>query len=114
MKKLIAAAALSAAIILSVPAHADSDQWQTALYALGVNGGLNFLAQRINPQEKAMADAQRRMFEAQNAPEYPSFICNSNPVDCSYQRGVYDQAKEQWYNAKDDAYNCGRYGTDCQ
>ena len=113
MKKVIVAAALSAAII-SAPVYAISDQLQTALYALGVNGGLDFLAQRINPQEKAMADAQRRMFEAQNAPEYPSFICNSNPVDCSYQRGVYDQAKEQWYNAKDDAYNCGRYGTDCQ
>ena len=113
MKKVIVAAALSAAII-SAPVYAMSDQLQTALYALGVNGGLNFLAQRINPQENAMADAQRRMFEAQNAPEYPSFICNSNPVDCSYQRGVYDQAKEQWYNAKDDAYNCGRYGTDCQ
>ena len=112
MKKVIVAAALSAAII-SAPVYAMSDQLQTALYALGVNGGLNFLAQRINPQENAMADAQRRMFEAQNAPEYPSFICNSNPVDCSYQRGVYDQAKEQWYNAKDDAYNCGRYGTDC-
>ena len=113
MKKVIVAAALSAAII-SAPVYAISDQLQTALYALGVNGGLNFLAQRINPQENAMADAQRRMFEAQNAPEYPNFICNSNPVDCSYQRGVYDQAKEQWYNAKDDAYNCGRYGTDCQ
>jgi len=113
MKKVIVAAALSAAIV-SAPVYAISDQLQTALYALGVNGGLDFLAQRINPQENAMADAQRRMFEAQNAPEYPSFICNSNPVDCSYQRGVYDQAKEQWYNAKDDAYNCGRYGTDCQ
>ena len=113
MKKVIVAAALSAAII-SAPVYAISDQLQTALYALGVNGGLNILAQRINPQENAMADAQRRMFEAQNAPEYPNFICNSNPVDCSYQRGVYDQAKEQWYNAKDDAYNCGRYGTDCQ
>ena len=116
MKKLIAAAALSAAIIVSVPAHANSDQLTTALYALGLNGGLNFLAQLTNPQEDAMAESQRRMFEIQNAgqSDYPNFICNSNPVDCSYQRGVYDQAKEQWYNAKDDAYNCGRYGTDCQ
>jgi len=113
MKKLIVAAALSAAII-SAPVYAISDQLQTALYALGVNGGLDFLAQRVSPQENAMADAQRRMFEARNTPEYPSFVCNSDPIECSYQRGVYDQAKEQWYNAKDDAYNCGRYGTDCR
>ena len=116
MKKLIAAAALSAAILVSVPAHADSDQLTTALYALGLNGGLNFLAQLTNPQEDAMAESQRRMFEIQTGgqSDYPNFICNSDPVECSYQRGIYDQAKEQWYAAKDDAYNCGRYGKDCQ
>ena len=113
MKKVIVAVALSAAIV-SAPAYAISDQLQTALYALGVNGGLNFLAQKTNPQENAMADAQRRMYEARNTPEYPSFVCNGTPVECSYQRGVYDQAKEQWYNAKNDAYDCGRYGTNCK
>jgi len=114
MKKLIVAAALSAAI--AAPAHAISDQLEGALYAIGVSGGINWVVNQTNPQDDAMADAQRRMFEAQNnnGDGYPNFICNSNPVDCSYQRGVYDQAKEQWYKAKDDAYNCGRYGTDCQ
>tara|TARA_B110000495_G_C22871058_1_gene507951 strand:+ start:473 stop:844 length:372 start_codon:yes stop_codon:yes gene_type:complete len=118
MKKLIAAAALSAAIIVSVPAHADSssDQLTSALYALGVNGGLNFLAQLTNPQEDAMADSKRALWEARNGgqSDYPNFICNSDPVECSYQRGIYDQAKEQWNSAKDAAYNCGRYGKDCQ
>ena len=114
MKKLMIVVA-AIATLSTAPAHADS-QLAGALYAIGVSGGLNWIAQRTNPQENAMADSQRRMFEIQNAEAsgYPNFICNSDPVECSYQRGIYDQAKEQWYQAKDDAYNCGRYGTDCQ
>ena len=117
MKKVILAVlAVGALSTASAPAQAMSDQLEGALYAIGVSGGLNWIAQRTNPQENAMADAQRRMYEAQNGgnQEYPNFVCNSDPVECSYQRGIYDQAKEQWYQAKDNAYNCGRYGTDCQ
>ena len=110
---MIAVAAI--ATLSTAPAHADS-QLEGALYAIGVSGGLNWIAQRTNPQENAMADSQRRMYEIQNAEAsgYPNFICNSDPVECSYQRGIYDQAKEQWYQAKDNAYNCGRYGKNCQ
>jgi hypothetical protein len=113
MKKLMIAVA-AIATLSTAPAHADS-QLAGALYAIGVSGGLNWIAQRTNPQEDAMADSQRALYESQrDVNEYPNFICNSDPVECSYQRGIYDQAKEQWYQAKDNAYNCGRYGTDCQ
>ena len=114
MKKLMIAVA-AIATLSTAPTYADS-QLSGALYAIGVSGGLNWIAQRTNPQENAMADSQRRMFEIRNAEasEYPNFICNSDPVECSYQRGIYDQAKEQWYQAKDNAYNCGRYGKNCQ
>ena len=116
MKKLMIAVA-AIATLSTAPAQAMSDQLSGALYAIGVSGGLNWIAQQTNSkvQEDAMAESRRRMYEVQNPQqEYPNFICNSDPVECSYQRGIYDQAKQQWYQTKDDAYNCGRYGTDCQ
>ena len=116
MKKVILAVlAVGALSTASAPAQAMSDQISGALLAIGVSGGLNWIVQQTNPQEDAMADSQRALYESQrDVNEYPNFICNSDPVECSYQRGIYDQAKEQWYQAKDNAYNCGRYGTDCQ
>ena len=114
MKKLMIAVAAIAALS-TAPANADS-QLAGALYAIGVSGGLNWIAQRTNPQEDAMADSQRRMFEIRNAEAsgYPNFVCYSDPIECSRQRGAYDAAKLQWMEAQQNAYNCGRYGKDCQ
>jgi len=45
--------------------------------------------------------------------EFPPFYCKGSGVDCAYQRGVYEREKEEWEDRREKAYECGRYGRNC-
>ena len=49
-----------------------------------------------------------------NSDSFPPFKCRGDAIDCSYQKGVYDREKEEWYDKKQKAYECGRYGRNCE
>jgi hypothetical protein len=45
--------------------------------------------------------------------QFPPFNCKGSGIDCAYQRGVYEREKEEWEDAREKAYECGRYGRNC-
>ena len=45
---------------------------------------------------------------------FPPFSCRGSGIECAYQRGVYEREKEEWEDARDKAYECGRYGRNCE
>jgi hypothetical protein len=45
--------------------------------------------------------------------QFPPFRCKGSGIDCAYQRGVYEREKEEWEDAREKAYECGRYGRNC-
>ena len=46
--------------------------------------------------------------------EFPPFRCRGNSIKCSYERGVYEREREEWEDAKQKAYECGRTGRNCE
>ena len=46
--------------------------------------------------------------------EFPPFRCQGDGISCAYQQGVYEKEKEDWYDKKQKAYECGRYGRNCE
>ena len=49
-----------------------------------------------------------------NSSEFPPFRCRGDSVKCSYERGVYEREREEWEDRKQKAYECGRYGKNCE
>ena len=45
--------------------------------------------------------------------EFPPFRCRGDSVKCAYERGVYERELEEWRDRKTKAYECGRYGKNC-
>ena len=45
--------------------------------------------------------------------EFPPFRCRGDSVKCAYERGVYEREREEWEDRKTKAYECGRYGKNC-
>ena len=46
--------------------------------------------------------------------QFPPFKCKGSGIECAYQRGVYEREKEEWEDAREKAYECGRYGRNCE
>ena len=46
--------------------------------------------------------------------QFPPFRCRGDSIKCSYERGVYEREREEWQDAKNKAYECGRYGRNCE
>ena len=46
--------------------------------------------------------------------EFPPFRCRGDSVKCAYERGVYERELEEWRDRKNKAYECGRYGKNCE
>ena len=42
--------------------------------------------------------------------DFPPFRCSGDSVTCSYQRGKWERERIEWQKAKDQAYQCGRFG----
>jgi hypothetical protein len=45
--------------------------------------------------------------------QFPPFSCRGSGIECAYQKGVYEREKEEWEDAREKAYECGRYGRNC-
>lgn len=45
---------------------------------------------------------------------YPPFRCYGTEIECAYERGVYERERREYEEAKQRAYECGRYGTNCE
>ena len=45
---------------------------------------------------------------------FPPFSCRGSGIDCAYQKGVYEREREEWEDAREKAYECGRYGRNCE
>ena len=45
---------------------------------------------------------------------FPEFHCHGDSIECAYKRGVYEREKELWNKRKEAAYECGRYGRNCE
>ena len=46
--------------------------------------------------------------------EFPPFRCRGDSIKCAYERGVYEREREEWQDRKNKAYECGRYGRNCE
>lgn len=46
--------------------------------------------------------------------EYPPFECKANEIECAYRLGVYERERMEYEERKRKAYECGRYGTNCE
>ena len=100
------------ASITSGPVIASNNMLEGALYAIGITGGISYIVNK-NAQTK-LQQQQQLEYTMRNRLDYPNFICYSDPIDCAYQRGLYDQQKELFQQQRSDAYNCGRWGKDCK
>ena len=41
---------------------------------------------------------------------FPPFRCRGDSIECAYKRGVWEREYQKWQEAKQKAYECGRYG----
>lgn len=48
------------------------------------------------------------------AEQFPPFRCRGDSIQCAYERGVYEREREEWLDRKNKAYECGRYGRNCE
>jgi hypothetical protein len=108
MKRLSIVIAFTA--LVSAPVYAMNDQVQDALINVGVQSAVSWI---ITNRQTDPSVQRQRQYQSSNRSDYPNFVCNSDPVDCSYQQGIYDRNKDQWDKQNSNAYNCGRYGRDC-
>ena len=46
--------------------------------------------------------------------QFPPFSCRGSGIECAYQKGVYEREREEWEDAREKAYECGRYGRNCE
>jgi hypothetical protein len=45
---------------------------------------------------------------------YPPFECKADEIECAYRLGVYERERREYEERKRKAYECGRYGTNCE
>ncbi len=55
-----------------------------------------------------------RLRKNQSSDEYPKFECEVNEIECAYRLGVYERERMKYEERKRKAYECGRYGTNCE
>jgi hypothetical protein len=46
--------------------------------------------------------------------QFPPFRCQGSGIECAYQKGVYEREREEWEDAREKAYECGRYARNCE
>ena len=95
-------------IALMVPAPKSIALGQTEegiLYGLGI-----YKIFDIVTEEDPWEPGQSREY----GNDFPPFSCKGSGIDCAYQRGVYEREREEWEDAREKAYECGRYGRNCE
>ena len=92
-------------ILHSQKAHAIGDTERGILYGLGIYKVYDVITAQ-EPWEPGQTYG--------NTSEFPPFRCSGDSVKCAYERGVYERELEEWQDRKNKAYECGRYGRNCE
>ena len=86
-------------------ANALGDTEEGILYGLGI-----YKIYDLITEEDPWEPGQTRSY----GNEFPPFSCKGDGIYCAHKRGVYEREKEEWEEKRDRAYECGRYGTNCE
>lgn len=92
-------------LIVAQPAAADD---QTDGIIIGV------LATKIFQEIRNDMKRDKQVIYVPDTEEYPPFHCTGDSVKCAYERGAYEREKEAYEKAKQRAYECGRWGRNCE
>jgi len=106
MKSLLISVVAASALLASAQASAWGDREQGIL--IGVISGFALNEYRNQQQNQPMTYPNSGA-----SGQFPAFRCQGSEVDCAYQRGVWERKREEWEQMKSDAYQCGRYGRNC-
>ena len=101
MNKVIAIALL----LTSTQADALGDTEEGILYGLGLYKLYDIITEQPDWEPGQTYGSSS---------EFPPFRCRGNNIKCSYERGVYEREREEWEDAKQKAYECGRTGRNCE
>ena len=96
-----------ALMLASTQAHAIGDTERGILYGVGISWLWNELTQ---PQAWKPGGGSSYPLDR----EFPPFRCTGDSIKCSYEKGVYDREYAEWLDRKNKAYECGRYGRNCE
>jgi len=105
MKTLLLIVTTVLFLVPSPSARAIGDTEAGILYGLGI-----YKIYDVITQEEPWEPGQTREYGS----EFPPFRCKGDGVECAYQRGVYEREKEEWEDRREKAYECGRYGRNCE
>ena len=89
----------------SSKAEAIGDTERGILYGLGIYKIYDVITEQ-EPWEPGQVYGDRA--------EFPPFRCRGDSIKCAYERGVYEREREEWQDRKEKAYECGRYGRNCE
>ena len=92
------------AILHAQKANALGDTEEGILWGLGI-----YKVYDIITDEDPWEPGQDRSYGS----EFPPFRCKGDGIYCAHKRGVYEREKEEWEEKRERAYECGRYGTNC-
>ena len=92
-------------ILWSGKANALGQTEEGILYGLGI-----YKIYDVITEEDPWEPGQSRSY----GDSFPPFSCKGDGIDCAYQRGVYEREMEEWEDAREKAYECGRYGRNCE
>ena len=89
----------------SMKAQALGDTEEGILYGIGI-----YKIYDVITQDDPWEPGQSREYGDQ----FPPFACRGSGIECAYQKGVYEREREEWEDAREKAYECGRYGRNCE
>ena len=92
-------------ILWSGKANALGQTEEGILYGIGIYKIFDIIT-----EEEPWEPGQSREYGS----DFPPFSCKGSGIDCAYQRGVYEREKEEWEDRREKAYECGRYGRNCE
>ena len=93
------------AILHAQKANALGDTEEGILWGLGIYKVYDLITEE-DPWEPGQTYG--------SSSEFPPFRCRGDSVKCAYERGVYEREREEWEDRKTKAYECGRYGKNCE
>jgi hypothetical protein len=92
-------------LTVSMKAQALGDTEEGILYGLGI-----YKIYDVITEEDPWEPGQTGPYGS----DFPPFRCQGDGIACAYQKGVYEKEKEEWQDAREKAYECGRYGRNCE
>ena len=96
---------LVATLLFSQTVYSIGDREQGILYGIG----LSWLWGEVTKEPEWTPGT---VYSAES--EFPPFRCSGDSIKCAYEKGVYEREREEWMDRKNKAYECGRYGRNCE